>query len=140
MAEAVGGALPTLQEAVGWEGYRLDELNRASMARVQGVQVDAEGGNPEWLLVKLGRFGRTTALPMRDCAAGAGHVWSPYERETVRGAPAIEADQPLTREQELELCAHYRIHEGQGPPRSRRVSRAPSPRGRRPPPRMPSAS
>jgi hypothetical protein len=114
MAEAVGGALPTLQEAVGWEGYRLDELNGASMARVQGVQLDAEGGNPEWLLVKLGRFGRTTALPMRDCAAGAGHVCSALTTASTRARGA--------------------------PPRSRRVSRAPSPRGRRPPPRMPSAS
>jgi hypothetical protein len=114
MAEAAGGALPTVGEALAWEGYRLDELGGTSVARVQGLLVDAAGGKPEWLVVKLGRFGRVTALPLRDCAAGAGHVWCPYEREAIRGAPAIEPGDPLTREQELELCAHYGIGEGQG--------------------------
>jgi hypothetical protein len=121
MGEVIGGALPTLQEALGWEGYRLDEIGGSSMARVQGIQVDAEGGEPKWLLVRLGRFGRTTAVPLRDCVAGAGHVWCPYEREAVRSAPAIEPGEPLTREQELELCAHYGIREGQG--RAAEISR-----------------
>ena len=103
-----------LEEALAWEGYRLEEIAGSSVARVQGVHVDAESGQPEWLVVKLGRFGRTTALPLRDCAAGAGHVWCPYERERIRAAPAIESGDPLTRERELELCAHYGIGEGQG--------------------------
>jgi hypothetical protein len=114
MAEAVGGALPTVEEALAWEGYRLDELAGSSVARVQGLLVDAASGKPEWLVVKLGRFGRTTALPVRDCAAGAGHVWCPYERETIRSAPVIEAGEELTGERELELCAHYGIGAGQG--------------------------
>jgi hypothetical protein len=114
MAEAVGGALPTLEEGLGWVGYRLDEISGPSVARVQGIQVDAESGQPQWLVVKLGRFGRTTALPFRDCAAVAGHVWCPYDRDAIRGAPAIEADEPMSRELELELCAHYGVGEGQG--------------------------
>jgi PRC-barrel domain len=114
MAEAVGGALPTLEEALGWVGYHIDEIGGPSVARVQGIQVDAESGKPQWLVVKLGRFGRTTAIPFRDCAAVAGHVWCPYERDVIRGAPAIEAGEPISRELELELCAHYGVGEGQG--------------------------
>jgi hypothetical protein len=113
MAEGGAGALPTLEEALGWVGHRLDEIGGASIARVQGVHVDADSGEPAWLVVRLGRFGRITALPFRDCAAGAGHVWCPYERDEVRGAPSLEPDEPLTREQELELCAHYGIGERQ---------------------------
>jgi len=117
MAESTSTAtaparLPSLDEARRWIGYRLDEMGGTSVARVQDVYVDQESGEPVWVVVKLGRFGKLTLLPLRDCAGGAGHVWTAYDRETIRAAPAVEPRTPLTREQELEVCAHYGIVEG----------------------------
>src|SRR5436190_10067276 len=100
------GNLPTLLEARGWIGFRVDEIGGSSVARVQDVYVDQESGEPVWLVIKLGRFGKLTALPLRDCAGGAGHLWAAYPRELIRGAPGVEPGIPLTREHELELCAH----------------------------------
>jgi hypothetical protein len=105
--------LPTLEDARRWIGFRVDEMGGASVARVQEIYVDQESGDPVWVVIKIGRFGKLTALPLRDCAGGAGHVWTAYPRELIRGAPGIQPGTPLTREQELEICSHYGIHEHQ---------------------------
>ena len=81
---------------------------------MQAIFVDAEGGEPAWVIAKLGRFGKAVAIPVHDCAAVAGRVWVPHEREVVRGAPSVDPEQPFAREHELAICAHYGIHEGHG--------------------------
>jgi hypothetical protein len=107
-------APPSLEQARGWVGHRVDELGGASVARVQSVFVDTESGEAVWVVAKLGRFGRVVAIPFLDCAAGVGHVWVPYTRTVLRGAPVVDPAKPLTREQELAICAHYGVHDEMG--------------------------
>jgi hypothetical protein len=107
-------SLPGTDEALGWAGAKLDELSGRAVGRVEGVLVDAMSGDPKWLLVRMGRFGHHTALPYSHAVAGIGRVWAPYGRDTIRGAPRIDAGQPLSRERELELCAYYGIAEDAG--------------------------
>jgi len=109
-----GAELPATDEAVGWAGSKLDEMGGSAVGRVEGVIVDAIGGDPKWLLVRMGRFGHHTALPFSHAVGGIGRVWAPYDRDMVRQAPRVDAGQPLTRERELELCAFYGIAEGVG--------------------------
>ena len=116
--------MPTLHEALGWVGFRVDEMSGSSVARVQGIYVDQEDGEPAWVVVKVGRFGKLTAIPFRDCAAAVGHLWTAYGRDAIRGAPSIDAGEPLTKEAELELCAHYGIREGQA--RAGQISERPA--------------
>jgi hypothetical protein len=108
-ADTASASSPELQEALETIGFRVDEMAGSSIGRVHGVYVDEQTGEPAWVVVKLGRFGKVTLIPYRDCAPGAGHLWAAYEREVLRGAPAINEGDPLTREQELEICAHYGI-------------------------------
>jgi PRC-barrel domain protein len=103
------GRMPTLEEARRWIGYRVDEVGGTGVARVRSVYVDQESGEPVWLLVKLGRFGKPTVIPLSEAAAVARTVWVAYPRELIRHAPTVDDGDPLTREQELELCAHYGI-------------------------------
>jgi hypothetical protein len=116
MAEPWSGSqtLPSLDEARNWAGHRVDEFGGASVARVQSVFVDTESGEPVWVVAKLGRFGKVIAIPFLDCAAGAGHVWVPYARDVLRGAPVVDPAKPLTREQELAICEHYGVHDEMG--------------------------
>jgi hypothetical protein len=79
------------------------------VGKVEGVYIDEASGEAEWLLARMGRFGRHSLVPARDAVAGVGHVWVPYGRETVRGAPRVEPGQPLDLDRELELCTHYGI-------------------------------
>lgn len=106
--------LPSAAEAREWVGFRLDDVAGSGAGRIQAVFCDAESGDPAWVAAKLGRFGKTIAIPFRDCAAGAGHVWVPYERDELRAAPVVDALNPLTREQELAVAAHYGISERVG--------------------------
>jgi hypothetical protein len=110
-----GTAPPPLSDALGWIGFRVDDMNGSRLARVEGVYVDAEDGEPVWAIVKLGRFGKVTAIPYADCAEGPGRIWVAHGRKVVRGAPPVNPREPLTREREVELYDHYLI----GPDRGR---------------------
>jgi hypothetical protein len=112
--DAAAGTLPSVEEALAWAGARVEEIGGASVGRIEGVYVDVEDGSPRWLLVRVRRFGHYSLLPFPHAAAGVGHVWVPYERAAIRGAPRIEAGRPLTRELELEFCAHFGIPEDAG--------------------------
>ncbi len=107
-AELRGGNKPSLNEALGWIGSRVDDIYGASVGRLEDVWIDPGTGAPRWLLVKEGRFGgRSTLVPFSDATAGAGHVWVPYERDVVRNAPQIEPGVPLTQQVEATLRNHY---------------------------------
>ena len=107
-AELRGGNKPSLNEALGWIGSRVDDIYGVNVGRLEDVWIDPGTGVPRWLLVKEGRFGgRATLIPFEDATAGAGHVWVPYEREIVAAAPEIEPGAPLTQQVEAALRSHY---------------------------------
>jgi hypothetical protein len=100
---------PGADEVAEWTGYRVDDIAGNSVAKVQGLFVDCESGSPAWLLVKLGRFGKTVPISMRECAAAAGRIWVPHEREVIKDAPALDPEIPLNREQEMQVLDYYGI-------------------------------
>lgn len=105
---------PSLEEALGWAGSRLDEVRGGSVGRVEGVYVDAVNGQPHWLLVRMGRFGHHSALPLVHAVGGIRHVWVPYGRDEIRAAPRIDPEKPLTCERELALCRYFGIDDRGG--------------------------
>lgn len=107
-------SLPSLDEAVGWDGKPIDGLESKTLGRVAGIHVDAEDGEPRWVLIRLGPLAGCTAIPFEHVAEGAGRLWAAYERDWVREAPRFRPTEALTALQELELCAHWAIGEGQG--------------------------
>lgn len=106
-----GSVQPSLEDVRQWVGYRVDEISGHGVAKVEGVLVDQESGEPAWLLAKLGRFGKVVPISIRECAAAAGKVWVPYDREVIREAPAIDPALPLNKEQERLVLDHYDIPE-----------------------------
>jgi hypothetical protein len=59
-------------------------------------------------LLQSGRFGgRFTLIPYADASGGPADVWIPYDRATVRQAPAVTPGDPLTAELDAEFSAHY---------------------------------
>jgi hypothetical protein len=107
-------SLPTVEEARGWEGMQIDGLGNKSLGRIAGIHVDAEDGEPRWALIRLGPLAGCTAIPFEHVAEGAGRLWAAYERDWIREAPRFRPNESLTALQELELCAHWGIHEGHG--------------------------
>jgi hypothetical protein len=115
MAEAGSAAVPSAAEVGGWVGYGVDDLDGSPVGQVHGLFVDAERGEPSWLIVRQGRVrGVLVAVPLRECAAVAGRVWIAHGREAIRTAPVVDPARPLLREHELTICAHFGIGERVG--------------------------
>lgn len=104
----------SLAEAMEWLGMPIDGLGGKSLGRIAGIHVDAEDGEPRWLLIDLGPLAGCTAIPVEHVAEAAGRVWAGYGRGWVHEAPRFKAGQSLTAAQELELAAHWNIDEGRG--------------------------
>jgi hypothetical protein len=111
--EAEAPELPKLEEVEHWVGLRVDGIGNRTLGRVAGLHVDAEDGEPRWAVIRLGPFAGCTAIPFAHVAEGAGRLWAAYEREWVREAPRFGANEALTADNELELCAHWGIREHQ---------------------------
>ena len=114
MAEPTGAFRVTAEEALAWVGAKLDDLGGGTVGRLEDIYVDSDDGSPTWALVKVGRFGRYSAVPFDHVAGAAGRVWVPYTREELRAAPTLDAREPLSRDQELELCEHFGLPRGDG--------------------------
>ena len=106
--------LPTLEEALAWDGMQIDGLGNKTLGRIAGIHVDAEDGNPRWALIRLGPLAGCTAIPFEHVAEGAGRLWAAYDRDWIREAPRFRPNESLTAMQEIELCAHWGIREQQG--------------------------
>jgi hypothetical protein len=103
-------------EAMGWLGAEVAELSGDSIGHVQGLYVDAESGDPAWLIARLGRRrrARVVAVPFSNCAGAAFGVWVAQEGDSIRSAPVVDPMRPLRREHELTICAHFGIGERVG--------------------------
>jgi hypothetical protein len=105
---------PTLKDATGWEGMQIDGLGNKTLGRVAGIHVDAEDGEPRWLLIRIGPLAGCTAIPIADVAEAAERLWAGYDRNSIHEAPRFRPKESLTAVQELELAAHWDLGEGQG--------------------------
>jgi hypothetical protein len=103
-------------EAMSWLGAEVAELGGAPIGQVQGFYVDAESGDPAWLIARLGRRrrARVVAVPFANCAGAPFGVWVAQEADAIRSAPVVDPTRPLRREHELTVCAHFGIGEKVG--------------------------
>jgi hypothetical protein len=107
--------MPALQDALGWTGFRVDDVYGTRVGIVEDIYVDHETDEPCWILVKMGRFSDAHALlPIRDVVAGHGHIWIPYEKDLIRRAPQVPPGMPLSQETERALCVHYGVMSSRG--------------------------
>jgi len=98
-------------EAIGWFGSELTELAGATVGQAQGLFLDAESGEPAWLIARLGRRrrARVVAVPFANCAGAPFGVWVAQEGDAIRSAPVVDPTRPLRREHELTICSHLGI-------------------------------
>ncbi|HET7119646.1 MAG TPA: PRC-barrel domain-containing protein [Solirubrobacterales bacterium] len=109
-------ALPSPIEVLGWVGADVSAMGGDAVGQVQGLYVDAENGEPAWLVARLGRRrrSRVVAVPFANCAGAPFGVWVSQEGDAIRSAPVVDPTRPLRREHELTICAHFGIGEKVG--------------------------
>ena len=107
---------PSAAEATSWLGAEVAELGGGSVGQLQGFYVDAESGEPAWLIARLGRRrrARVVAVPAAGCAGAPFGVWVAQEADAIRSAPVVDPTRPLRREHELTICAHFGVGEKVG--------------------------
>jgi hypothetical protein len=110
------GRKATTAEAMGWFGADVAELGGNAIGQVHGLFVDADSGEPAWLVARLGRRrrARVVAVPFGSCAGAPFGVWVAQEADAIRSAPVVDPTRPLRREHELTICAHFGIGEKVG--------------------------
>lgn len=125
MAEArtthrLRGALrPGLGEARAWIGSRVTDSLGVGVGRLEDIWVDAESGEPAWLLIREGRFGGSHKLvPFSGATEGGGRIWLPFERDQIKSAPAVGAEEVLTAELGEQLREHYGVLEARHAPKT----------------------
>lgn len=106
----------TAAEAMSWLGAEVADMGGDSVGQVQGLFVDADSGDPAWLVTRLGRRrrARVVAVPFSNCAGAPFGVWVAQEGDAIRSAPVVDPTRPLRREHELTICAHFGIGEKVG--------------------------
>ncbi len=101
--------LPSLEALLRAGGRRVDDLHGVRVGSLRGVLVDAGSGAPTWGIVKLGRFGRCSAVPAAYLAPGADRVWAALSRDPIRSAATLDPSSGLTVAEERMLLAHYGV-------------------------------
>ena len=104
----------SLHEAIEWLEMPIDGLGGKSLGRVAGIHLDADDGEPRWLLIRLGPLAGCTAIPIEHTAEAAERLWTGYGRGWVNEAPRFKPGESLTAAQEKELAAHWGIGEDRG--------------------------
>lgn len=100
--------MPTLQDVQTWRGQELRGPDGHKIGKIEEVYLDRETGEPEWLAVKTGLFGsKHSFVPIEGASMRDDGVTVPYDKDTVKGAPNIDADGELSPEEESRLYEHY---------------------------------
>ena len=82
------------------------------IGKVEEIFYDVDGGQPEWIGLGTGFFGTKRVLvPVQGAQPNGDGIQVPYEKDHVKGAPDIDADE-ISHETERELYAYYNLTGG----------------------------
>lgn len=74
------------------------------------IFVDPDSGNPNWITVHTGLFGRhETFVPLDDATWDHEVLHVPFDKKTIKEAPRIGTDEALSPEHEADLYRYYRL-------------------------------
>ncbi|WP_416069825.1 DUF2382 domain-containing protein [Streptomyces sp. AK02-01A] len=91
-------------------GLTVYDRDGEKIGNVGHVYVDDRTSRPEWVTVKTGLFGMKESLvPLAGARRLGEDLHVPYTKDTVKGAPRLDADEHLEPSQEKQLYQHYGI-------------------------------
>lgn len=74
------------------------------------VYLDDTTGEPSWVTVKTGLFGTSESfVPLDNARVNGEDIVVAFEKETVKGAPRVDADNNLSPEEEDNLYSYYQV-------------------------------
>lgn len=92
---------------VGTDGSKIGAIGQ--------FYVDDDSGRPSWVTAKTGLFGGSESfVPLSEASVDGDDVRVPYDKDTVKDAPRMDADSQLSPEEEDRLYQHYSVAGGSG--------------------------
>jgi uncharacterized protein (TIGR02271 family) len=77
---------------------------------INEIYFDDETGEPEWVTVKTGLFGRHVSfVPLEGISSKGDHLATRWDKDMVKDAPNIEPDGHLSESEERRLYEHYEL-------------------------------
>ena len=74
------------------------------------VYLDDSTGEPSWVTVKTGLFGTSESfVPLDNARVNGNDIVVAFEKEKVKGAPRVDADNNLSPEEEDNLYSYYQV-------------------------------
>ncbi len=101
-----------IQRLFGKDVYEADGSKIGSTGQ---VYLDNRTGAPEWVSVKTGLFGtKETFVPLNKASLSEDRIVVPFDKDTVKNAPRIDADGDLSPAEEDELYRYYGLSSTDG--------------------------
>ena len=100
--------MPDLDTVRGWHGRTMVDRDGSRIGTIDAIYLDDRTGEPEWALVNIGLFGtRSSFVPLAQATQTGDDVRVPYDKQLVKDAPRVDADQHLSEAEEQQLWRHY---------------------------------
>jgi sporulation protein YlmC with PRC-barrel domain len=91
-------------EMLDRDGERIGEITR--------VFLNDRSGEPTWVTVKTGWFGRSESfVPLNRVQLSGNELRAAYDTATIKDSPRFAGDQPLSPQDEDDLRGHYGLHD-----------------------------
>ncbi|WP_315276603.1 PRC and DUF2382 domain-containing protein [Kocuria carniphila] len=85
------------------------------VGKVEQVFLDDNSGEPTFLTVNTGLFGaKESFVPVKDARQDGDRVVLPYQKDVIKDAPKVDADQHLSPQEEEELYRYYELNYDNG--------------------------
>lgn len=85
------------------------------VGKVEQVFLDDNSGEPTFLTVNTGLFGaKESFVPVKDARQDGDRVVLPYQKDIIKDAPKVAADQHLSPAEEEELYRYYELNYDNG--------------------------
>jgi hypothetical protein len=106
--------MPHESQVVGWPGRTVFDADGSKVGKIEDVFADARTGRPAWATVSSGLFGRRHHfVPIENAREVEDGVAIPVAGQLVKGAPNVDADGDLSRDDERALYRHYGMDDGE---------------------------
>jgi uncharacterized protein (TIGR02271 family) len=100
--------MPDIETIRTWRGRTLLDRDGGRIGTIEAIYLDDRTGQPEWALVNTGLFGtKSSFVPVAQATPTGNDVRVPYDKQLVKDAPRIDADQHLSEAEERGLWRHY---------------------------------
>jgi len=100
-----------IDQIIGGTAYASDGDKIGSVGQ---VYLDDSTGEPAWATVNTGFFGTSESfVPLANATVQGDDLHVPYDKDTVKAAPNVDADGHLDPSDEQTLYNHYSIDYGQ---------------------------